>query len=105
MYFDRRLWGFTKGVRLRILWAVFVGLASATVGVARLALLGWPLASVLAGESFESLILPFGVVAAILVLPGLLESARNMGAPRTAAALPLPTPYQPSTTVVHLARA
>ncbi|MEX2615565.1 MAG: ABC transporter ATP-binding protein [Alphaproteobacteria bacterium] len=89
MYFDRRLWGFTKGVRLRILWAVFVGLASATVGVARLALLGWLLASIFAGESFESMIIPFAVVAAIMVLRGFLEYARNMVAHRTAAAVQL----------------
>ena len=41
MYFDRRLWQFTEGLRLRIAGAVLLGLLSATVGIARLALLGW----------------------------------------------------------------
>ena len=41
MYFDWRLWDFTKGVRGRISGAVAVGLLSSALGVARLALLGW----------------------------------------------------------------
>ncbi len=40
MYIDLRLWIFTKTVRDRIFWAFFVGLISAAVGVARLALRG-----------------------------------------------------------------
>ena len=38
MYFDRRLWAFTEGVRGRMAFSVIVGLAAACVGVARLAL-------------------------------------------------------------------
>ena len=53
MYFDPRLWQFTKGVRLRIAGAVFVGLISAAVGIGRLALLGWLLAMVFQGAGFE----------------------------------------------------
>ena len=44
MYFDRRLWQFTEGLRLRIAGAVVLGLLSAATGIARLALLGWLLA-------------------------------------------------------------
>jgi hypothetical protein len=40
LYIDLRLWIFTKTVRDRIFWAFFVGLISAAVGVARLALRG-----------------------------------------------------------------
>ena len=85
MYFDRRLWQFTKGVRLRIFWAVVVGLVSASVGVARLALLGWLLAQIFNGASFESLIVPFVAVAAIMLLRGWFEYVRNMVAHKTAA--------------------
>jgi thiol reductant ABC exporter CydC subunit len=89
VYFDRRLWQFTEGVRLRIFWAVLVGLVSAAVGVARLALLGWLLARIFAGDAFEALIQPFVAVAAIMLLRGGLEYARNMVAHRTAATVQL----------------
>ena len=85
MYFEQRLWGFTKAFRGRIFWAVCVGLASAAVGVARLALLGWLLAKVFAGEPAEALIGPFILVAAIMALRGFLEYGRNMIAHVTAA--------------------
>ena len=85
MYFDRRLWGFTKAVRGRIFWAVFVGLISAAVGVARLGLLGWLLAKIFSGEPADALFGPFILVAAIMALRGFLEYGRNMVAHRTAA--------------------
>ncbi len=89
MYFDRRLWQFTEGVRLRILWAVLVGLTSAAVGVARLALLGWLLGRVFAGAPFDDLVWPFVAVATIMLLRGVLEYIRNMVAHRTAAIVQL----------------
>ena len=85
MYFDWRLWGFTKTVRGRIFWAVFVGLISAAVGVARLGLLGWLLAKIFSGEPADALFGPFILVAAIMALRGFLEYGRNMVAHRTAA--------------------
>jgi ATP-binding cassette, subfamily B, bacterial len=89
LYFDRRLWVFTQGVRGRIFWAVFVGLLSAAVGVARLALLGWLLAKIFRGEAPESLVEPFIIVAAIMALRGVLEYGRNMVAHKTAAIVQL----------------
>ena len=85
MYFDSRLWEFTSGVRLRIAGSVAIGLLAATFGVARLALLGWLLAKMFRAEPFESLIVPFAVVAAVMLIRGYLEYARNMVAHRTAA--------------------
>ena len=85
MYFDSRLWEFTKGVRLRIAGSAAIGLLAAVFGIARLALLGWLLAKVFRAESLESLIVPFAVVAAVMLVRGLLEYARNMAAHRTAA--------------------
>src|SRR5882724_5099436 len=85
MYLDRRLWGFTRGVRLRIAWAVLVGLVAVGVGIARLALLGWLLARVIARDPLPSLLLPAALAAAAILLRGSLEYWRNMVAHRTAA--------------------
>ena len=84
MYIDNHLWSFTKGVRGRIGAAVGVGLLAASVGVARLALLGWLLARVFAGDPVEQLIWPFICVALVMLLRGALEYWRNMMAHETA---------------------
>ncbi len=55
MYIDLRLWIFTKTVRDRIFWAFFVGLISAAVGVARLALRGVMVRASLAAAAVLSL--------------------------------------------------
>ena len=56
MYFDLRLWGFTRGVRLRILGAVALGVLGVLFGIARLALLGWLIAEVFSGTGFSELV-------------------------------------------------
>ena len=89
MYFDLRLWGLTKGVRLRIAGAVAVGLLAAAAGVGRLALLGWLLAMVFRGESLDALTAPFAWVAGVMLLRGVLDYWRNMVAHRTAALVQL----------------
>ena len=89
MYFDRRLWQFTEGLRLRIAGAVVLGLLSAAVGIARLALLGWLLGRVFQGESLGDLALPIVAVAAAMVARGVLEYWRTMAAHRTAALVQL----------------
>lgn len=85
VYLDSRLWAFTKGVRLRIAWAVCVGLLAVAVGIARLGLLGWLLGKVFSGQSVENLILPIALVAGTMLLRGWLDYHRNMVAHRTAA--------------------
>ncbi len=85
MYLDARLWAFTRGVRLRIAWTVLVGLAAVTVGIARLALFGWLLARVIAGDPPAALLGPAALTALAILLRGALEYARNMVAHRTAA--------------------
>ncbi len=89
MYLDRRLWAFTEGVRGRIAFSVLVGVVSATVGIARLALLGWLLAKVFRGDAFETFVGPFVAVAGVMVLRGILEYWRTMVAHRTAARVQL----------------
>jgi ATP-binding cassette subfamily B protein len=85
VYLDRRLWAFTEGVRWRILGAVLVGLLAVGVGIARLALLGWLLARVIAGDPLASLLLPAALAAAAILLRGALEYWRAMVAHHTAA--------------------
>jgi ATP-binding cassette subfamily C protein CydCD len=85
MYFDRRLWVFTEGVRGRIGFGIFLGLLAAAAGVARLALLGWLLAKIFAGAAIADLILPGLVTAGVMLLRGVLEYSRAMVAHRTAA--------------------
>ena len=84
MFFETRLWQFTRGVRLRIVGAVFMGIASALVGVGRLALLGWLLARVFAGDTISELTVPLMAVAIVMLLRGWFEHARAMVAHRTA---------------------
>ena len=85
MYFDRRLWALTEGVRGRIAFTVLVGLAAVVAGIARLALLGWLLARVLAGDSLAALTPALLLTAAALVGRSALDYARTMVAHRTAA--------------------
>ena len=85
MYLDRRLWAFTRGVRLRIAGTVLLGLLSVGAGIARLALFGWLLGRVIAGDPLRSLLPLMVVAAAAVVLRGALDYWRAMAAHRTAA--------------------
>ena len=58
MHFETRLWQFTKGVRLRILYAVLIGLLATCFGIARLASLGWLIGRIFAGDQLQALIVP-----------------------------------------------
>ena len=89
MFIDVRLWEFTHGVRGRIATVVVVGLAAATVGILRLALLGWLVGLLFAGAAFEELLLPFALVAVVMVLRGGFEYWRTMIAHHTAARVQL----------------
>ena len=89
MHFEPRLWQFTKGVRLRILSAVLIGLASTCFGIARLALLGWLIGRVFAGDGVQELMLPLLAVSLVVVLRGALEYWRAMVAHETAAKVQL----------------
>ena len=89
MFFDTRLWQFTRGVRLRIAATVAMGVFASLIGIGRLALLGWLLARVFAGDTFSELMVPFVLVAAVMVLRGWIEHTRAMVAHRTAARVQL----------------
>ena len=89
MHFERRLWIFTAGVRLRILWAVLIGLAAVGLGAARLALLGWLIGAVFAGRGLAELAWPIALIAGTMVLRGAFEHWRTMIAHVTAARVQL----------------
>ena len=84
MYFDRRLWQLTRGLRGRILLTIAIGLAAAALGIARFALLGALLARVFSGAGAAAIaMIAFGVAGAVL-LRGLLDHSRTVIAHRTA---------------------
>jgi len=85
VYLDPRLWALTRGVRGRIAASVVVGLAAVAAGIARLVLLGWLLARVLAGESLASLTGAIVLTAVAVGLRSLLDYTRAMMAHHTAA--------------------
>ncbi|WP_119300039.1 ABC transporter ATP-binding protein [Dongia deserti] len=84
MHIEPRLWTFTRGVRLRILWAVLVGLAASALGVARLGLLGWLIGALFAGQSLGQLLVPVVAIGVVMVLRGVFEHWRAMIAHETA---------------------
>jgi ATP-binding cassette subfamily C protein CydCD len=85
MYFDRRLWAFTRGVRLRIAGTVLLGLLAVGAGIARLALFGWLLGRVIAGDTPRSLGPLMALTAAAVLLRSALDHWRAMAAHTTAA--------------------
>ena len=89
MYFNWRLWGFTKPFRRRIWAAVVLGVFASALGIARLALIGWLLAQVFAGAPLADLALYGLLIAVTIALRGVLEYARVMVAHKTAAKVQL----------------
>ena len=83
MQFDLRLWEFTKGVRGRIAISVLIGITASTLGVLRLALLGWLIGLIFVGQSIENLLLPFFFTALIMLLRGFFEHWRTLIAHKT----------------------
>lgn len=84
MHFDYRLWGFTRGVRGRIFFAVLIGVLATALGVARLALLGWLIGLVFEGHSVTTLVFPLLVTACVMILRGIFEHWRTLVAHKTA---------------------
>src|SRR5262249_8207045 len=85
MYFDRRLWQLTRGMRGWIAFAILLGVLGATVGIARFVLLGILLSRVFLGAGVLAVAVPAIAVAAAVVLRGTIEHHRAMVSHRTAA--------------------
>src|ERR1041384_6615369 len=77
MYFDRRLWELTRGLRGRIALAIAVGLCASGVGLARVVFLGMLLAAVFAGAGAGYLAVLAAAVAVAVLLRALLDHART----------------------------
>jgi ATP-binding cassette subfamily C protein CydCD len=84
MYFDRRLWQLTCGLRGWIAVAILLGLVASVVGIARFAILGVLLARVFDGAGFMALAGPAVGVAVAVILRGLVDHHRAMISHRTA---------------------
>ena len=85
MQFDIRLWSFTKGVRGRITYSVIIGMISTSLGVIRLAMLGWLIGLIFQGKSVDELIVPIILAALVMLLRGFFEHWRTMMAHKTSA--------------------
>src|ERR1700731_3929137 len=84
MYFDRRLWTLTRGLRGWIALAVLLGLVASVVGIARFAILGVLLSHVFDGAGFFAITVPAVGVAVAVILRGLVDHHRTMISHRTA---------------------
>ena len=84
MYFDRRLWQLTRGLRGHILVAIVIGLVASAFGIARFALLGILLAQVFTGAGLTAIALAAIGVALAVLLRGLLDHSRTIIAHHTA---------------------
>lgn len=89
MHFDTRLFGFTRGVRQQIVLATMVGLAGLPVNLARLALSGVVIASVIQGAAIGNLVVPVVAIAAMILLRAALQVWKDEIANKTAAAVKL----------------
>ena len=89
MYFDFRLWGFTRGARLNIAIAVVFGLLTAAAGIARLVLLAILLGRVLQGDSLNTLVPLIAIAGGMVLLRAVLQYQKEMIAHRTAASIQL----------------
>ncbi len=87
MYFDRRLFAMTAGMRGRIALAALIGIVAVPVAVWRLALTGDTIAQVFKGRSLGSLVGAFVLIAALIVLRAALQLWREEIANRTAGVL------------------
>ena len=85
MYFDRRLWQLTCGLRGWIALAVLLGLFASVVGIARFAILGVLLSHVFNGAGFLAVAVPAVGVAVAVVLRGIVDHHRTIISHRTAA--------------------
>ena len=87
MHWEGRLWKFTEGLRWRIAAAVGVGLVGVSFGLLRLAILGWLIGRIFAGDGFDELLFPMIAAAVVMCARSGFEYVRAMMAHRTAAAV------------------
>ncbi len=84
MYFDRRLWQLTRGLRGWIALAILLGLVASVVGIARFVILGVLLSRVFDSAGFIAIAIPAVGVAIAVFLRGVVDHHRAMISHRTA---------------------
>ncbi len=84
MYFDRRLWQLTRGLRGWIALAILLGIVASVVGIARFAILGVLLSHVFNDAGFFAIAVPAVGVAVAVILRGVIDHHRTMISHRTA---------------------
>jgi ATP-binding cassette, subfamily B, bacterial len=84
MYFDRRLWQLTYGLRRWIALAVLLGVIASVVGIARFAILGVLLSHVFNGAGLFAVAVPAAGIAVAVMLRGVVDHQRTMISHRTA---------------------
>jgi len=84
VYFDRRLFGMTRGVRGRIVLAVLIGVIAVPLAIWRLTLTGNTIARVFEGRSLGSLASVLVLIAALILVRAVLQFAREEVANGTA---------------------
>src|SRR5271167_2771606 len=84
MYFDRRLWQLTRGLRGWIALAILLGLVASVLGIARFAILGVLLSHVFNGAGFFAVAVPAAGVAITVALRGIADHHRAMISHHTA---------------------
>ncbi len=87
MHWEGRLWKFTEGLRWRIAAAVGVGLIGVLFGLLRLAILGWLIGRIFAGDGVDELLFPMIAAAVVMFARSGFEYIRAMMAHHTAAAV------------------
>ncbi len=85
MYFDRRLWELTRGLRVRMALGVALGLLALAAGIARFAFLGLLLALAFRGAPFREQLAPILGAVGTILLRAVLDHARTLVAHRNAA--------------------
>src|SRR5262250_2550176 len=85
MYFDRRLFGMTRGVRGRMALATLVGLIAVPIAMWRLVLTGQTMARVFTGEAFEALVPALALIGCLIVVRSRLQLLRDEISNSTAA--------------------
>ena len=84
MYFDRRLWQLTRGLRGWIASAILLGLVASVVGIARFAILGVLLSRVFDSAGCVAIAITAVGVAIAVLLRGVVDHHRAMISHRTA---------------------
>src|SRR5260370_21015312 len=99
MYFDRRLWQLTRGLRGWIALAILLGLVASVVGIARFAILGVLLSRAFDSAGFGAIAIPAVCVSIAVLLRGVVDHHRAMISHPTAARAPddFPAPLSPHT--------